>query len=133
MPRRRDRPEQRIQKAVFDHLRWRGVPLLFVFHCPNGGWRTAVEAKILKGLGVVAGIPDLLILCRGQLFGLELKAESGRVSKAQAATHTSLRDAGCRVAIAVGVDQAVAQLVAWKLLRPDVSTQAEKPFHELRD
>jgi hypothetical protein len=125
MPRRRGRPEQQIQKAVLAHLNWRGVSFLFVFHCPNGGWRTAVEARIFQGLGVIAGIPDLLIVHRGQLFGLELKAESGRVSETQAVCHKRLRDAGARVAVAVGVDQAVQQLTAWGLLRPSTSTPFE--------
>jgi hypothetical protein len=130
---RRQQPEAQIHRAVLDHLRWRGVPFLFVFHCPNGGQRSPVEAKILKGLGVVAGIPDLFILHRGQLFGLELKAEGGRVTAAQASCHSRLRASGARVATAVGVDQAVAQLVAWRLLRPDASNRTANLSHELRE
>jgi hypothetical protein len=132
MPRRRARPEELIHRAVLDHIRWRGVPFLFTFHTPNGGQRSPIEAKILKGLGVVAGIPDLLILHRGQLFGLELKAESGRVSKTQAECHSRLRASGARIATAVGVDEALRQLEAWSLLRPDASNRTAN-LHELRD
>jgi hypothetical protein len=45
---RRSHPEQQIQRAVLDHLRWRAVPGAFAFHVPNGGWRSAVEAAIFK-------------------------------------------------------------------------------------
>ena len=45
----RHRPEQAIQRAVFDHLRQRGAPGTFAFHPPNGGWRSVIEAAILKG------------------------------------------------------------------------------------
>jgi hypothetical protein len=125
MPRRRAYPEQSIQRDALDHFRWRGVPNTFVFHCPNGGQRSPIEARILKGLGVVAGVPDLLIVHRGQLYALELKAECGRVTEIQAACHKRLRDAGARVAVAAGIDEAVRQLTSWGLLRPDVSTPFE--------
>jgi hypothetical protein len=55
---RRARPEDSIQRAVFEHLRVRGAPNVFAFHPANGGYRRPVEASILKGLGVYAGVPD---------------------------------------------------------------------------
>ena len=77
-PRYRNRPEDIIQRAVFDHLRVRSAPNVFAFHSANGGWRSRVEAKILKGLGVRAGVPDLIAIHRGEVFAIELKSESGR-------------------------------------------------------
>jgi hypothetical protein len=49
---KRRRPEQQFDKAVLDHLTWRGVPGLFVAHYPAGGWRSSTEAAIFKSLGV---------------------------------------------------------------------------------
>jgi hypothetical protein len=49
----RDQPvlaESAIQKAVFQHLAARGCGV--AFHVPNGGWRSPIEAAILKGMGV---------------------------------------------------------------------------------
>ena len=80
------RPEQTLQRAVVEHLRWRGAAGLFAFHCPNGGWRSAIEARVFKSLGVIAGIPDLILIHGGQVFGLELKAEGGRLSPTQIET-----------------------------------------------
>ena len=40
--------EQEIQKAIFQHLRVRGVPDLFAFHVPNGGYRRRTEGTILN-------------------------------------------------------------------------------------
>jgi hypothetical protein len=57
-----------------------GVRGLLFLHIPNGGARTAAEASILKGLGVMRGAPDLLLIHRGVVFALELKAPSGRLS-----------------------------------------------------
>jgi hypothetical protein len=45
---RRSHPEQAIQRAIIDHLKWRAVPGCFYFHCPNGGLRTAIEGAILR-------------------------------------------------------------------------------------
>jgi hemin uptake protein HemP len=78
---KRARPEQQLQKAVLDHLRWRAVPCTFAFHPANGGARSPVEARILKSQGVVAGVPDIIILHDGRTYGLELKAAEGRGSR----------------------------------------------------
>jgi hypothetical protein len=56
---RRRSPEGAIQSAVFAHLRARGAPGIFAFHPANGGYRKPIEAAILKGMGVVAGVPDI--------------------------------------------------------------------------
>jgi len=112
-------PEQRLQKAVLEHLRWRGVPGLFAFHVPNGGWRSPVEAAIFRALGVVAGVPDILIIHDGQLFALELKTEHGRLTQTQAETQQRMRAAGAHVAVASGIDEALTALERWNVLRSD--------------
>jgi hypothetical protein len=130
----RRRPEQQLQRAVLDHLRWRGAPGLWWCHYPAGGFRSAIEAAIFKSLGTAAGVPDLLLVHRGQLYGLELKgARGGRPSDAQIATHEAMRRAGAVVGTAWGLDHALALLATWGLLRPDVSNQIANTFTELRD
>ncbi len=111
------RPEDTIQRAVVQHLAARRAPGVFAFHCPNGGGRSPIEASILKGLGVVAGVPDIIIIKAGHAFALELKAHGGRPSDAQNDIVDALRRAGATVAIAHGLDAALAQLEAWGLLR----------------
>ena len=54
--------EQRIQRAVFEHLAIRAASTVFAFHPANGGWRSRVEAAILKGMGVRAGVPDIIAI-----------------------------------------------------------------------
>ena len=113
---RRRHPEQQLQKAVLEHLRWRGVPELFAFHVPNGGWRSPVEAAIFRALGVVAGVPDILVIRNGQVFALELKTEHGRLTQTQAETQQRMCAAGAKVAVAIGLDAALQQLEQWQLL-----------------
>jgi hypothetical protein len=129
---RHRQPEAQLQRAVLDHLCWRGVPGLFVFHYPADGWRSPTEAAIMKGMGVVAGIPDLLILYEGRLYGLELKVTGGRLTTAQIETQEHMRAAGAMIATAAGINAAVEQLKQWRLLRPDVSNQVARAFSGLR-
>jgi hypothetical protein len=75
--RRRARPEQEIQKALFQHLAVRAASTVFAFHPANGGWRSRVEGAILKGMGVKAGVPDFIAIKGGQCYALELKAPDG--------------------------------------------------------
>src|ERR1700730_4439690 len=109
------RPEQAIQAAIFEHIAWRGVKGLFAFHVPLGGWRSVIEAKILKSLGTVAGIPDVIAIHDGKVFCLELKADGGRLSDAQKIAQRCLREAGAHVATVYGLDEALAQLSEWRL------------------
>jgi hypothetical protein len=117
MRRSRSRPEDQIQRAIFQHLKARKAPGTFAFHVPNGGKRKPIEAAILKGLGVVAGVPDIIAIRSGHTFALELKAEGGTPSEKQITTMAELQAAGATVALAVGLDAAIAQLETWGLLR----------------
>jgi hypothetical protein len=110
-------PEDIIQRAVFAHLRARGATGLFAFHVPNGGYRRRTEAAILKGLGVVAGVPDIVAIHKGRVYALELKAEGGRPTEIQLATIAAMEAAGVFTAVAEGVDRALAVLERWGLLR----------------
>jgi hypothetical protein len=113
----RRRPEQQIQKAVVEHLAWRARPGVFAFHVPLGGFRRPVEAAILKSIGTVAGIPDIICIFEGRCFCLEVKSERGRVTDVQRVVHERLRDAGAEVAVAYGVDEALTLLGEWHLLK----------------
>jgi len=117
MSRRRQRPEQQVHRAVVAHLNARGVPGIVFLHPANGGARSAVEGAIFKSLGVATGAPDLLLWHDGKAFALELKAESGRVSESQATMLDRLGKAGVAVAVATGIDEALAALEGWQLLR----------------
>jgi hypothetical protein len=109
--------EQDIQKAVFAHIAQRGVPNLFAFHPANGGYRRPVEAKILQGQGVRAGVPDVILIHGGRTYGLEIKAEGGRPTKAQTAALAAMEAAGATTAITEGLDRTIEQLEQWQLLR----------------
>lgn len=115
--RRSSMSEDTIHRAVVGHLKVRARKGVYFFHCPNGGQRNKTEAARFVGLGVKAGVPDLIILMGGEIYGLELKADKGRVTPIQRAVHEQMREAGATVAVAFGLDDALAQLVDWKVLK----------------
>src|SRR5262245_4461114 len=119
------RPEQALQKAVCEHLTIRSHHDLYWWHHPAGGYRSPIEAAIFKSIGAKAGLPDLLLLRRGKLYGLELKPEGGRLSPAQTTAHALLRQAGGTIQTAVGLDAALQQLEAWGLLNGRADTRGE--------
>lgn len=71
----------------------------------------------MKGLGVKAGVPDLVILRAGRAFLLELKADEGRLSDRQRDAHAAIERSGAVVGTAKGVDEALTWLEAHELLR----------------
>src|SRR5215471_11786734 len=78
----RNREEERLHAALAMHLRKRAPDLLW-WHCPNGGARNIIEATKFKRLGVLAGVPDILAIHNGEIFGLELKARGRRPTEVQ--------------------------------------------------
>lgn len=114
---RRKNPEAQIQRAVVQHLHARGMPGLVFFHVPNGGRRSPIEASIFKGMGVRAGVSDLIMVHAGKIFALELKAPGGRATEAQMAFQSDIDRAGAFTAMPEGLDAALATLEAWGLLR----------------
>lgn len=79
------------QSSVFWFRRQYPELALNLFAVPNGGGRSALEASILKGEGVTAGVADMLLLVpSGKYHGLCIefkhqayKAENGKLKLAK--------------------------------------------------
>jgi hypothetical protein len=117
--------EAQIHKAVVSHLVQRGEPDVFWFHPANGGKRSWSEGKSFKAMGVVAGVPDLIIIKGGEVFGLELKAAGGRVQPSQRLVHEAMQEAGAKTAIAKGLDEALVTLECWGILKRSVNHRVQ--------
>ena len=111
-------PENAVQRAVFRHIKARGVPGLFAFHPKNGGsHQRGKRAPINSGLGVVSGVPDIILIHAGKTYAIELKTERGKLSDGQNAVLGRLLAAGADVSVARGLDEAIAVLERWGLLK----------------
>lgn len=109
--------EAQVHRAVVQHLQLRRRAGVSFFHVGNGGSRNPAEAAKLSGMGVRAGVPDLILIADGQTFALELKTDIGRLAPVQRAMLDELAAAGAKVAVAHGLDEALKQIEAWGLTR----------------
>ncbi len=98
-------PEQGLHRAAAQYLDAVLPDNALWWHTPSGGYRRRTEAAIFTGLGVKAGIPDLLILSRGKLLAVELKSEGGKLTPAQKAMHQRLMLAGAVVTTVTSLDE----------------------------
>lgn len=112
-----NREEQAIQRTLVEACAYLPTLRDAIYHVPNGGKRSKVEAAILKGMGVRAGVSDLVIpvpilhrpLAGNETVGLyiELKAKGGRLTADQRAWLDQMRELGHEVHVIDSVDDGV--------------------------
>ena len=90
--------EEILQITIVQWLR-RNAPEAVVFHTPNGGSRNAREGQKLKDMGVLAGVPDLIVLWPGGKLAIELKSDKGRTSQDQKDVLAKFEACGFPVAV----------------------------------
>lgn len=77
-----------------------------IFAVPNGGNRNMIEAARLKKEGVLAGIPDLVVISKNKVFFIEMKNEAGRLSATQKTIHEKINRLGFAVYTCYGYKEA---------------------------
>ncbi|KAB2527464.1 VRR-NUC domain-containing protein [Pseudomonas sp. GXM4] len=115
------------QTALIAELRIRMPEVAdLIYHVPNGGHRLKKVAADLKGQGVAAGVPDLVLtMARGGYFGLyiEFKAtppNAAPVSDSQHKWIRKLNDQGYLAIVCRGHFDAMEQIRAYLRLAPTV-------------
>jgi VRR-NUC domain len=101
--------------AVMRYLRV-ACPDVLSIHCPNGGYRRKTEAAILKGMGAMAGTPDILLLWKpAKVAFIELKTpkSENRLSADQIAFLTRLSELGIPNAVCVSLDAVRLKIKEW--------------------
>lgn len=109
---RRARPEETLQLQVARFLNLALAGNSMWMHVPNGGLRSATEAKRFKAMGVMAGFPDIAVINDGRLICIELKADKGRLSANQDGCHARLRLARVPVIVCKSIEEVEAALRA---------------------
>lgn len=131
------RIESALQRACVGwfRLQYRSHAKL-LFAVPNGGGRSRVEAAIMKGEGVLAGVADLIFLeARGGYGSLciEMKTQEGRQSKLQKEWQGIAEAAGNRYVVCRSFDEFKVAIESYMSLAPspDVNIDAvefEPPY-----
>jgi len=125
---KRASPERAIHLAVLVYLR-RVLPAAITHHSAQGldvsgvGPGNAIARAVAKAkcMGMVTGFPDLILLHRGRAYGLEIKAEGGRMSPAQKAVQADFAAAGVPYAVVRSVDDARDALADWGIATREVT------------
>lgn len=113
------RPEQEAQIALiaWANLAACTIPeLAMLYHIPNGGKRTKVDAARLKQMGVKPGVPDLCLpIPRNGCSGLwiEMKAGKGKPTDSQHWWLSRLSEYGHAVAVCTGWEEARAVILSY--------------------
>lgn len=100
-PKKTRHEESRIQKSCVKWFRSQ-YPKLILFAIPNGGKRGLIEASIMKAEGVLAGVPDLLLLYPSNGYNglfIEMKTEKGDTNPNQRKMIPLIQEAGYQVFI----------------------------------
>jgi VRR-NUC domain len=108
---KRQAPEQSLQMRVATMLNWLLIDTPWTAIGHGGGGKQ--RGMILKGMGVHAGWPDLMLVHRGRPCFIELKAEKGVLSTAQKAVHEQIVAAGGAVAVCRSLEQVTAVIEVW--------------------
>ena len=89
-------------------------PDVLCFAVPNGASVSAAQRLRLTHEGMMAGAPDLLLLCAGlPPLAVEMKTDTGKASKEQLSMHQALRDRGVVVQLCRSAEEAYNAMTAW--------------------
>lgn len=119
---KRGNAEAKLQIAVINYIRM-AFPDVLVFAVPNGGSRkknakgVPIEAIMMKKMGVLAGVSDLLLFWRGGYGAIELKRpdKAARMSENQIGFADAWQQRGGKFACCNSLDSVEAALKAWGL------------------
>jgi hypothetical protein len=119
--RRNGNAEAQIQGAIVAFVRT-VAPDLLCFAVPNGGLRSKAEAARLKWTGVLAGIPDLIVLGRdGQSWLIEVKTLDGGLSADQRGMRDRLIAMRVPYTVARSIDDVRRAFAIWGIETREVT------------
>lgn len=109
--------EDAIQKAIVTLLGTRVRRDIIWHSIPNEAKRSKVEGARLKALGMLPGVADMLFVIGGRAHYLEFKTPIGRQTENQKAFQLCCEAAGVPYELVRSIDQAMAVLARWGVLR----------------
>lgn len=118
-------PEDRIQISILEYLE-AVAPHVLVFSVPNEGKRSYTTARRHKLLGMVAGVPDLVLCHEGRALFFEVKSAKGRLQPTQRAFIELATQAGAKAAVVRSIDDVRAALCAWGIPTREVDYNADR-------
>ena len=111
----RNKPRHIESQIQIQMVKWFRLqyPRYIIAAIPNGGQRSALEAKIMKGEGVLAGFSDLIIIARENVLFVEVKTKSGYQSDLQAKFQSDVERLGFQYSICRSLDDFILTIEKW--------------------
>ena len=88
-------------------------PYYIIAAIPNGGQRSALEAKIMKGEGVLAGFSDLIVIAKGNVLFVEVKTKDGKQSDFQMKFQSDVERLGFQYSICRSLEDFIMTVEKW--------------------
>ena len=110
-----DISEETIHKTVMEWVRLHPLLKRLVLHFPNEGHRTVRFGKLLKDMGMRAGVSDLFIAMPRHEFNgawIELKSSNGILSAAQKEFLKDMSQQNYFTAVCRSIDEAI-RIIDW--------------------
>lgn len=104
--------ESGIQQAVVQWFRLQ-YPRYIIAAVPNGGFRNAKEAAIMKREGILAGFSDLIIIAEHNVLFLEVKTPDGRLSEKQNEFQKKVCALGFEYIVCRSFDESALAIERW--------------------
>ncbi|MBQ3690154.1 MAG: VRR-NUC domain-containing protein [Bacteroidales bacterium] len=115
--------ESQLQRNCFSYFRYKYPKLARLFFAvPNGGFRNAREAGIMKAEGVTKGVADTILLVPNRDFHglcIEFKTETGRQSPHQKTWQAEVEAQGYKYEIIKNLDTFIAVIENYLSLRQE--------------
>lgn len=88
-------------------------PRYIIAAVPNGGFRNAKEAAIMKREGILAGFSDLIIIAEHNVLFLEVKTPDGRLSEKQKEFQRKVCALGFEYMVCRSFDESALAIERW--------------------
>jgi hypothetical protein len=109
--------ESQIQRDCIQWFRLQYPRLrLNIFAVGNGGYRTPIEAAIMRGEGVTAGVADVLLMhptSQYHALCIEFKTQKGRQSEPQKSWQSAVEQSGYKYIVVRSLKEFIEQIRAY--------------------
>lgn len=110
---RRNNPEEQLQRAIVEWLRWMKPDVVWFF-VNNGAHLSKSQAGKAKAMGVLPGVADLAFVLRGgQAAFIELKAPGKYLTQVQKVFALNASNHGAWCAVARSIEDVERHLKNW--------------------
>jgi hypothetical protein len=104
--------ESQIQRQMVSWFRLQ-YPRYIIAAIPNGGQRSTLEAKIMKGEGVLAGFSDLIVIAQGNVLFIEVKTKDGKQSDLQIKFQSDVERLGFQYSVCRSLEDFIMTVEKW--------------------